>query len=255
MQSTTFRGSAPGSTSTEPHVTGRQLATAVGGWICLAAALGIPTILGLSMLAPDWDPTIGPVVVVVAEVYLALVVALVLACGGWTGLRHRLAFRFTSWRDIGLSVGLFGVWVALSVACYSALALALGWSARHTLISFFGVATDMNRLGAASAVSLCFIILRAGLLAGIGEELMFRGALYGWLRSRWSARVAIGVTTVAFTAAHGLPIVFPAVILFGLLAGWLRERTGSTLNTLVMHVLADTSMLAVAWTLTLRHVA
>jgi membrane protease YdiL (CAAX protease family) len=236
-------------------VSGRQLAAAIGVWIGLAAALGATTIIGLRAVAPDWDPTIGPTVVVAAEVYLALTVALVLCCGGWTGLRERLAFHFTSWPDIGLSIGLFGVWVALSVACYSALALALGWSIRNTLVSFFGVATDMNRLATASAVSLVLIIVRAGLLAGIGEELLFRGALYGWLRSRWSARVAIEVTTVAFTAAHGLPIVFPAVILFGLLAGWLRERTGSTLNTLVMHVLADTGMLAVAWTLTLRHVA
>jgi membrane protease YdiL (CAAX protease family) len=100
-----------------------------------------------------------------------------------------------------------------------------------------------------------FIILRAGLLAGIGEELLFRGALYGWLRARWSARVAIAWTTVAFTAAHGVPIVFPAVIVSGLLSGWLRERTGSTLNTLVMHVLGDASMLAAAWMLTLRHLA
>lgn len=126
------------------------------------------------------------------------------------------------------------------------LALALRWSARHTLLSLFSTATDMNRLGAAPAVSLLFIILRAGLLAGIGEELLFRGALYGWLRSRWSAPVAIAWTTVAFAAAHGVPIVFPAVILFGLLSGWLRERTGSTLNTLVMHVLGDASMLAAA---------
>jgi hypothetical protein len=34
-----------------------------------------------------------------------------------------------------------------------------------------------------------------------------------------------------------------------------RERTGSTLNTLVMYVLADTSILAAAWVLTLRHLA
>jgi hypothetical protein len=105
---------------------------ALGLWICLAAVLGTTTILGLSLLAPDWDPTIGPTVVVVAEVYGALAATLVLVCGGWTGLRERLAFRFTSWQDIGLSVALFGVWVASSVACYSVLALALGWSARHT---------------------------------------------------------------------------------------------------------------------------
>jgi membrane protease YdiL (CAAX protease family) len=255
MQLTTINRSIPAPTSTGSQVTGRQLATALGLWICLAAVLGTTTILGLRLLAPDWDRTIGPTVVVVAEVYGALAAALILVCGGWTGLRERLAFRFTSWQDLGLSVGLFGVWVASSVACYSVLALVLRWSARHTLISLFSIATDMSRLGAASAVSLLFIILRAGLLAGIGEELLFRGALYGWLRSRWSARVAIAWTTVAFTAVHGVPIVFPAVILFGLLSGWLRERTGSTLNTLVLHVLGDASMLAAAWILTLRHVA
>jgi membrane protease YdiL (CAAX protease family) len=251
-QSTSLKRSTPGLTNTAPHVTGRQLATALGGWIGLAAVLGATTILGLRTLAPGWDPTVGPAVIVVAEVYLALAAALLLACGGWAGLRQRLAFRFTSWRDIGLSIGLFGAWVALSVACYGALALALGWSTRHTLVAFFSIGTDMNRLGTASAVSLFFIILRAGLLAGIGEELLFRGALYGWLRSRWSAGSAIVVTTIAFTAGHGLPIVFPAVILFGLLSGWLRERTRSTLNTLVMHVLVDTSMLAVAWVLAFR---
>jgi membrane protease YdiL (CAAX protease family) len=205
MQLSTINRSIPAPTSTGSQVTGRQLATAPGLWICLAAVLGTTTILGLSLLAPDWDPTIGPAVVVVAEVYGALAATLVLVCGGWTGLRERLAFRFTSWQDIGLSVGLFGVWVASSVACYSVLALALGWSARHTLISLFSIATDMNRLGAASAVSLVLIILRAGLLAGIGEELLFRGALYGWLRSRWSARVAIAWTTVASTPASHPP--------------------------------------------------
>jgi membrane protease YdiL (CAAX protease family) len=235
-----------------PGVTGRQLAAAVGVWIGLAAAVGITTILGIRALAPDWDPPIGPAVVVVAEAYLTLAVALVLCCGGWTGLRERLAFRFTSWRHIGLSIGLFGAWAVLTVGCYTMLALVLGWSARHTLTAFFSIATDMNRLATASALSLFLIIVRAGLLAGVGEELLFRGAVYGWLRSRWSARVAIVVTTLAFTAEHGLPIVFPAVILFGLLSGWLRERTGSTVNTLVMHVLADTSMLAAAWVLTLR---
>jgi membrane protease YdiL (CAAX protease family) len=256
VQSTISNRSSPAPpTSTGPQVTGRQLATAVAGWICLAAVLGTTTILGLRQLAPGWDPTIGPTVVVVAEVYLALAAALVLACGGWTGLRERLAFRFTGWRDVGLSVGLFAVWAALSLACYGALAPALGWSARHTAVSLFSVATDMKRLGAASAVSLFFIVLRAGLLAGIGEELLFRGALYGWLRSRWSARVAIVASSAAFTAAHGVPIVFPTVVVFGLLSGWLRERTGSTLNTLVMHVLADTSTLAAAWVLTLRHLA
>jgi CAAX protease family protein len=240
-------------TRADTAVSGRQLAASMGMWIGLAGLLGTATILALRAVAPRWDPTIGPAVVVVAEVYLALVVSLVVCCGGWTGLRDRLALRFTGWRDIGLSIGLFAVWAALTVVCYSALALAFGWSARHTLTAFFGIATDVKRLGAASAVSLFFIFVRVGLLAGLGEELLFRGALYGWLRSRWSARVAIGVSAIAFTAEHGLPIVMPAALLFGLLAGWLRERRGSTLNTLIMHVLADSSMLTAAWVLALHH--
>src|SRR5262245_24261284 len=94
-------------TGTGDSVTGRQLTTAVAVWIGLAAVAGMATILALKALAPTWEPTIGPLVVVVAEVYLSLAVALVLCCGGWAGLREQLAFRFTSWRHIGLAISLF----------------------------------------------------------------------------------------------------------------------------------------------------
>ena len=73
-----------------------------------------------------------------------------------------------------------------------------------------------------------------------------QGPRPGPVRSRWSAGVAIGVSAVAFTAEHGVPIVLPTALLTGLLAGWLRERSGSTLNTPVMDVLGDTGMLAAA---------
>jgi membrane protease YdiL (CAAX protease family) len=241
------------STGDRPHVTGRQLISAIGVWIGLAAVAGVATFLGLKALAPNWDPSIGPIVVVVAEAYLALSAALVLCCGGWPGLRDRLAFRFTGWGHIGLAVGLFGVGAVVMVGCYAALTWALGWTARHTLLAIFGATTDMNRLGVASTLSLVFIVVRACLLAGLGEELLFRGALYGWLRSRWSARIATLSTTLVFTAEHGLPIIVPGAIVFGLLAGWLRERTGSTVNTLVLHVLTDTSLLIVAWILAAHH--
>ena len=70
-------------------------------------------------------------------------------------------------------------------------------------------------------------LARACVLAPLGEELLFRGALYGWIRRRLGARTTIGVTAVLFAVIHPLPILWPAVALLGVGAGWAREKTGS----------------------------
>jgi membrane protease YdiL (CAAX protease family) len=253
MSQRVYRPEATSEPSAEAstHVTGRQILAALGLWVFTSAVLGTATIFGLRAVAPNWDPGVGPVVVVVAEVYLLLAVSLVICCGGLAGLRQRLAFRFTSWRDIVLAVNLAGAWVVLSAVCYTALAVAFGWSAKQTLLLILSRGTDMDRLADASAISLAFILLRVGFLVGLGEELLYRGALFSWLSSKYTARTTILVTTVLFTLQHALPILFPAAIILGLLAGWLRHRSGSTLNTLVMHAIVDLTMLLVGWLLTL----
>jgi hypothetical protein len=80
-------------------------------------------------------------------------------------------------------------------------------------------------------------------------------SLYGWLRRRLSVPATIVVSGLAFTAEHAVaPLVLPAALLFGIAAGWVRHRTGSTLDTFVMHALFDGTLLVVAAVLVARHV-
>lgn len=73
-------------------------------------------------LAPGWGGSDGQVLssVVVAGVYLALVVALLLAFGGPVRLHDLLRFRYyTSASDLRLALG-------IRVLCWAAIALAYG---------------------------------------------------------------------------------------------------------------------------------
>jgi membrane protease YdiL (CAAX protease family) len=45
------------------------------------------------------------------------------------------------------------------------------------------------------------------------------------------------------------------VFLYSLVAGWLRERSGSVLPALVVHILTDAAMLIAATVLVANHIA
>lgn len=92
--------------ATEGGVGGWRLLLALVAWVALSVTGGVAAWTGLGALAPGWGGTDGRVLVV-AGVYLALVLALLLAFGGLAGLRDRLLFRYTSAGDLRLA---FGVW-------------------------------------------------------------------------------------------------------------------------------------------------
>jgi membrane protease YdiL (CAAX protease family) len=96
---------------------------------------------------------------------------------------------------------------------------------------------------AAIAVS----VLGAVLFAPVFEELVFRGLLYGSLRSRFKWPAAAVASALVFGLAHGYgPAGFASVLASGLLWAYLYERTGSLLPGIIAHVVNN---LAVAVTL------
>lgn len=91
-------------------------------------------------------------------------------------------------------------------------------------------------------------VLRAlefGLLAtGLGEELLFRGLIGGWLGRRMRFWLANGIQAFIFTLPHLpllteapqlWPFIFLAPFLFGLLLGWLRLKSGSIFPGWIVH--------------------
>jgi uncharacterized protein len=229
-------------------ISGRRLLQTLLAWIIASVVIGTMTIFGLRTFAGSWSVTDGPIVVVVAEVYLALLLTILIVCGGFSGLRDQLHFHFTSTRDLFLALGVWIACIGIAALVYLALSPMVG-ALPVTVVQILRLASDMPRLSSADTLSMVFIIIRACLLAPLVEELLFRGLLFGWLRQRLSASATIVITTLLFAAIHFYPLLLPLAFTVGLGAGWVRERTGSTLNFFVAHIANNILFLAIAYVL------
>ncbi len=79
------------------------------------------------------------------------------------------------------------------------------------------------------------------LLAPLLEEVMFRGAIQGYmlrrLRSPW---LAIAVSALVFGLFHMNPVQVVYATLLGAIFGWMYYRTGSLMSVIAGHVLNNT---------------
>lgn len=86
---------------------------------------------------------------------------------------------------------------------------------------------------------LLFLLVVVG--APIVEELFFRGLLLRSFQAHWSDSLALVATSVLFGSAHvqGLSasdlLPVPALILFGLVAGYAAQRTGRLGPSIALH--------------------
>jgi hypothetical protein len=216
--------------------------TDVSGWYLLAtiaigavasAAVGTATYYAVHSLVPSTNSSVTTQFIV-AEVYGALTLTLVLAFNPFW--QPPIALRFTSIRDLGLALIAWVAIVASSLIVYLLLRPVAG-SLPDCTRRILTVATDAKRLQGQPASAWAIAIPRGCLLVPLFEELLFRGLLLEWLRKRFTNSSAIVVSAVLFAAMHAYPIVMPYTFLSGLFTGWVRIKTGSTFNTLIMHVL------------------
>jgi uncharacterized protein len=218
---------------TSEAVTGRRLLLSLGLWVVLAAVVGAALVLGSRLLAPGWAAGHRADVsaLLVAGAYLALLVALLAAFGGPAGLRDRLRLRFTSVADLA---GALALWVVALVAggvVTAALTPLLGQPESNT-VSLLRQSFD--------PLFVAVIVPTVCVVGPLAEELLFRGALYGWLTRRLPVPVALVITAALFAGAHLLPTLLPVLFVFGLAATFIRARTDSTLNSFAMHATQNT---------------
>lgn len=95
---------------------------------------------------------------------------------------------------------------------------------------------------AVSPVNFLIMILLAGILVPLVEELAFRGLLQGWLRERIGAKGALALSSLIFALMHGIPALIPALLLVGGLLAWLYESSGSLWPSIAMHAAFNTIM-------------
>lgn len=80
-------------------------------------------------------------------------------------------------------------------------------------------------------------------IAPVGEEILFRGILYPWIKRISSRQIALWSTALVFAAIHVnlatfLPLTFLAIILV-----WLYEYTGNLLACMMTHALFNAANL------------
>ena len=90
------------------------------------------------------------------------------------------------------------------------------------------------------------MLIGAGLLAPVAEELFFRGFVQTRLRARWRRWPAIAVTAAAFGVLHLDPVHAAFAFVIGLFLGWLAELAGSIRPAVGAHVANNVLSLAQA---------
>ena len=97
-------------------------------------------------------------------------------------------------------------------------------------------------LSARHSGSLPLFFIAVVIVAPISEEIAFRGFLFRGLSASWLG--VSGATILTSAAWAGMHVQYDAftlsqIFFIGLLLGWIRWASGSTLLTIVLHMLAN----------------
>lgn len=159
---------------------------------------------------------------------------LALALGWWLEVApfERLAL---SWR--GLAQG---------IVATAPLVLALAWCLRTTLPPVVRLVRIVEqRIAPLFAGSGPAVIVLLGLLAGVGEETLFRGVIQATLTTHLVPWAAVALTAVLFGVAHWVtPTYALLATLVGAYLGALLVVSGNLLVPIVAHALYDVAALA-----------
>jgi uncharacterized protein len=133
------------------------------------------------------------------------------------------------------------VFCLASIAVLLVASDLLSWTIGHDLVPPFMVKIYQAARDGGPAGFL-LLLIAVVVAAPIGEEIMFRGFLFrGWATSPLGVTVTIVMTAAIWAGIHvqydwfGIAQVF----CLGLLFGWVRARSGSTLLTIMMHAVCN----------------
>lgn len=96
--------------------------------------------------------------------------------------------------------------------------------------------------GQAGPLAMVMLWLAVIVVTPIGEEIMFRGFLFrGWLQTPRDAWAVIAITALLWALIHLQYdwYVTGQIFVFGLMLGWMRWATGSTILTILLHAMIN----------------
>ena len=167
------------------------------------------------------------VIVVSTPVQVALLVLFAQRAGG-------LASDYLGWIWPRRSEVTFGIAATIAVIVVTNL---VSWLLGRGLVTQFQ--SDIYRTAAAAGwLPMLWLWFAVVVATPIGEETLFRGFLFrGWLRTPRDVWPVIILSALLFALIHVQYdwYVTGQVFVFGVLFGWMRWATGSTLLTILLH--------------------
>jgi uncharacterized protein len=136
---------------------------------------------------------------------------------GTGNIRRDYGFEFRTIDLIGFPIG-----VIVQLVFVNALYWLLGFVVDTSQVD--KPARDLTDRANGIGVFLLIVLVVVG--APIIEELFFRGLLLRSIEARWTDTLALIGSAVFFGAIHFELLQFPALVLFGLVAGYCAQRTG-----------------------------
>ncbi|MEP6689397.1 MAG: CPBP family intramembrane glutamic endopeptidase [Gemmatimonadales bacterium] len=159
---------------------------------------------------------------------------LALALGWWLGVAP---FERLAWTWRGLAGG---------IAATAPLLLGLAWCLRTTWPPVARLVLVVEqRIAPLFAGSGPGALVVVALLAGLGEEALFRGVLQPALAAHLPLVAAVAVTATLFGLAHWITPTYAVLAgIVGAYLGWLLVVSGNLLVPVVAHALYDVVALA-----------
>jgi membrane protease YdiL (CAAX protease family) len=146
---------------------------------------------------------------------------------GTGSLEKDYGFRFRANDILGLPIGVVVQLVFVPVL-YRILSIVVDTSS---------VSEPAERLtDRAEGVGVALLVVLVVVGAPIIEELFFRGLLLRSIQARWSDSLALVASSILFGLAHFELLQLPALVMFGLVAGYCAQRTGRLGMSIWAHV-------------------
>jgi uncharacterized protein len=86
------------------------------------------------------------------------------------------------------------------------------------------------------------MLVVVAVIVPIVEETVFRGLLYGWLRSRLGVAAAVILSSLIFAFGHGILMLVPALAVTGLVLALVYEKSGSLWPPIIVHGAINAAM-------------
>jgi membrane protease YdiL (CAAX protease family) len=205
---------------------------------------GLVVLFALVVLAVVASATLVALESTIGASLGALLIALAIGSGSlvlvtlvairWMGLpRVPVRSRIGTPKAIGLGA-LYGATGMARGGVVVALFAATSGLPLESASDAFGVSSSWGPIG------IGLFVIATVILAPIGEELLFRGILLGWLTEWMTPRTAVIWSAIVFGLGHlyyGLGALL--ITFFGLVLGWARLRTGGLRAPIVLHALLN----------------